>query len=116
MHSPLKIVTTALAILSFIYASSITISQAHAACTDKISGKEIAAILLARAASRHCMGFPLSTKQLDSKLEEMKCNPRAKRAIEDIGLRFTQQFETIFKRPGNEAMCTQASSYKLSSK
>ena len=111
MQSPLKIVTTALAILSFIYVSSIHISSAHAACSTNISGKHIAATLLARSASRHCANFPVTTEELDQKLEEMKCNPRARQAIEEIGMRFTPEFETIFKGPGRKAICAKAANY-----
>lgn len=114
MHSPLKILAAAMTICTVIYSSSLAISTAHAACTATVSGKSIAGALLARAASRHCENFPLTTSEAEQQLNDMKCNPKTKAAIEQLSPRFEGQFEELFKGPAHARFCEEAARVRAS--
>lgn len=80
-------------------------------CPARPQGNKIARTIMALAAAKNCTNFPLSTEQVESKLQTLNCNAKTDKAIKNMKEQMMPKMEALYKGPSGAMMCQQATKF-----
>ena len=84
----------------------------NTACPKHVSGRTIAYAMMALVATDNCKDFPHTKQEVKAYIESLKCNAKAKTAIENLGPKYMERFDYLFYGSRLYKSCQEARNFK----
>ncbi len=81
-------------------------------CPKHVSGHTIAYAMMALVATDNCKDFPHTKREVKAYIESLKCNAKAKTAIENLGPKYMERFDYLFYGSRLYKSCQEAINFK----